>query len=82
MIRRRRTESDVQDDPAVAGSRETGGVPDESKPDQHSTTGTTPNEEFVGRVAGDDPGDVAESGAERRAEAQRQQEEQEGQEGS
>ncbi len=75
MIRRRRTESDVQTDPAVAGRRETGGVPDESKQDQHSTTGTTPSEEFVGRVTGDDPGDVAESGAERRAEAQRQQEE-------
>ncbi len=30
----------------------------------------------MGRVTGDDPGDVAESGAERRAEAERQQAEQ------
>ncbi|MFF6783376.1 hypothetical protein [Streptomyces sp. NPDC012510] len=36
--------------------------------DQHSTTGTTPNETFVGRVAGNDPG-YLETGAEERAEA-------------
>ncbi|MBO0774812.1 MAG: hypothetical protein J2P34_00750 [Actinobacteria bacterium] len=71
MAGRERPESDVQTDPATARSRETGGVPGQSQPDQHSTTGTTPNEEFVGRVTGDDPGDVEESGAERRAEAQR-----------
>ncbi|UUU29810.1 hypothetical protein JIX56_07890 [Streptomyces sp. CA-210063] len=37
--------------------------------DQHSTTGTRPNDIFVGRVAGDDPG-YLETGAEKRAEAE------------
>jgi hypothetical protein len=67
------TEDDVGDDTAQALSRETGGVPsadgpDQNDPDQHSTTGTTPNDTFVGRVAGQDPGYVGETGAERRAE--------------
>ena len=48
----KRPESDVQRDDKVAASRATGGVPDPSAPDQNSTTGTTPNETFVGRVAG------------------------------
>ena len=64
----KRPESDVQADDKVAASRATGGVPDESAPDQHSTTGTTPNEKFVGRVAGADPGYSEKTGAERRAE--------------
>lgn len=63
-----RAEPDVEADPARADARDTGGVPDERKPDQGSTTGTTPDDEYVGRVAGTDPGDVGESGAERRAE--------------
>lgn len=63
----RRTESDVQKDPNRASSRETGGVPNKEHPDQHSTTGTTPNETFVGRVSGDDVGADEETGAERRA---------------
>jgi hypothetical protein len=67
MSRRCRAESDVQADPAVARSRKTGGVPNPRYPDQHTTTGTTPSEEFVGRITGEDPGDVGESGAERRA---------------
>jgi hypothetical protein len=62
-----RSEPDVQGDDQVAGARETGGVPDPEKPDQHSTTGTTPNETFVGRVAGADVGYEEETGAERRA---------------
>jgi hypothetical protein len=67
------TEDDVGDDTAQALSRETGGVPatddpDQRAPDRHSTTGTTPNDTFVGRVAGQDPGYVGETGAERRAE--------------
>jgi len=41
-------------------------------PDQSSTTGTTPSEEFVGRVAGNDESDVGESGAEVRAQAARE----------
>lgn len=62
-----RPEPDVQRDDQVAASRATGGVPDRSHGDQHSTTGTTPNEKFVGRVSGADPGYAGETGAERRA---------------
>lgn len=39
-----------------AQTRPTGGVADPEAPDTHSTTGTTPNDTFVGRVSGDDPG--------------------------
>ncbi|PIM72679.1 hypothetical protein CTU88_11165 [Streptomyces sp. JV178] len=46
---------------------DTGGKPDTEAADRHSTTGTTPNDVFVGRVAGDDSG-YLETGAERRAE--------------
>ncbi|MDL5205017.1 hypothetical protein [Streptomyces sp. ALI-76-A] len=46
---------------------DTGGEPAADAADQHSTTGTTPSETFVGRIAGDDPGSL-ETGAERRAE--------------
>ena len=60
-------EEDVRSDEGQALSRSTGGVDDPSHPDQHSTTGTTPNEEFVGRVAGQDVGYAGEQGAERRA---------------
>lgn len=62
-----KSESDVASDPQVAGSRDTGGKPDPDAPDQASSTGTSPTEEYVGRIAGDDPGDIEESGAERRA---------------
>jgi hypothetical protein len=62
-----KTESDVDSDEQVAVSRDTGGVNEPQSPDQASTTGTTPSPEYVGRIAGDDPGDVGESGAERRA---------------
>ncbi len=47
--------------------QDTGGKPDTEAADRHSTTGTTPNDVFVGRVAGDDPG-YLETGAEKRAE--------------
>jgi hypothetical protein len=67
----RRAEPDVQGDRERVDARDTGGVPDETKPDQGSTTGTTPDDEYVGRVAGDDPGDIEESGSERRAQANR-----------
>ena len=50
-----------------ARSRDTGGVPDAAAPDQHSSTGTTPNDTFVGRASGQDAG-YLETGAERRAE--------------
>lgn len=46
---------------------DTGGQPDAHAADSNSTTGTTPNETFVGRAAGaDDPG-YLETGAEKRA---------------
>jgi hypothetical protein len=63
-----RTEDDTAADPARADSRATGGVTDGGKPDQGSTTGTTPDDEYVGRVAGQDVGYEEETGAERRAE--------------
>lgn len=68
--RKKRPEPDVQADDNVASSRETGGVSSGQHPDQHSTTGPTPNETFVGRVAGADPGYEGETGAERRAESE------------
>lgn len=46
---------------------DTGGEPQADAADRHSTTGTAPNETFVGRVAGDDPG-YLDTGAEKRAE--------------
>ncbi|MEV6319320.1 hypothetical protein [Streptomyces sp. NPDC051776] len=45
---------------------DTGGQPQSQAADQHSTTGTTPNDIFVGRASGDDPG-YLETGAEQRA---------------
>lgn len=63
----KRPEADVQGDDKVAASRATGGVPEPSQPDQNSTTGTTPNDTFVGRVGGADIGYEGETGAERRA---------------
>lgn len=65
-------EGDVPNDPALANARETGGRDDRepdtvADPDGHSTTGTDANDEFVGRVAGDDPAYAGETGAERRA---------------
>jgi hypothetical protein len=61
-------EADTPPDAQEARSRETGGAPDSESPDSHSTTGTTPNQTFVGRASGDDAGDAEKSGAERRAE--------------
>ncbi len=46
------------------------GVEDAEAADQHSTTGTTPNEVHVGRAQGQDVGYAGETGAERRAAAQ------------
>ena len=66
-MQRHRQHDENDDDDAQALSRATGGVEDPSAPDQASTTGTTPNEEFVGRVSGQDVGYAGETGAERRA---------------
>lgn len=57
----------VNPDDAQALSRDTGGVESPDAPDQGSTTGTTPSEEFVGRVSGQDVGYAGETGGERRA---------------
>jgi hypothetical protein len=67
-------EEDTDRDDAQALSRATGGVPDAEQPDQGSTTGTTPNDEFVGRVAGQDVGYAEEQGGERRAAYEEEQE--------
>ncbi len=73
----RTSEPDVEVDPQVARSRDAGGVdrdhkeradPRHGDPDGPSTTGTDENEEFVGRVAGEDSGFEGETGAEARAE--------------
>ena len=66
-------EEDTDPDDAQALSRATGGVADPEAPDQGSTTGTTPNEEFVGRVAGQDVGYAEEQGGERRARYEQEQ---------
>lgn len=65
-------ENDVPNDPALANAREAGGdTPTQhdtvDDPDGESTTGVDRNQEFVGRVAGDDPAYAGETGAERRA---------------
>jgi hypothetical protein len=63
----------AESDMHVAGSRATGGVdPRPHTADGLSTTGVERTGEFVGRVAGDDAGYAGETGAEVRAEAQRQ----------
>ena len=67
--RKPRPESDAPGDTGVAWSRDTVGVANPDAADRESTTGTTPNEEFVGRVQGQDVGYAGETGAERRAEA-------------
>ena len=77
------SEPDVEPDPRIARSRDTGGVPDhpadptegdptEGDPtegDAPGTTGTGEGEEFVGRAAGRDLGHAGQTGAEARAEA-------------
>jgi hypothetical protein len=65
-----KAEPDVDVDPERVDARATGGVADVSKPDQGSTTGTTPDETYVGRIVGQDVGYEEETGAERRAETE------------
>jgi len=59
-------------DEATAGTRATGGAADRGADDANSTTGTTPNETFVGRASGDEAGEAETSGAEKRAEWEKQ----------
>ncbi len=63
------TEGDVGDDAAEVTTRPAGGTDNPAMADRDSTTGTTPNSEFVGRVSGADVTDTGESGAEARAAA-------------
>ena len=68
------SEPDVEADPTVARTRETGGVAgdhpaDRAEGDATTTTGTAESEEFVGRVAGQDLGYAGPTGAEARAAA-------------
>jgi hypothetical protein len=65
-------EDDVERDDAQALSRPTGGVPDPDAPDQASSTGTTPNDEGVGHAVGQDVGYAGETGAEKRAQWERE----------
>lgn len=62
---RRRGELDAPTDPDH-GTRPTGGVDQPDVMDRNSSTGTTPNEEYVGRAGGDETGDVGLSGGEAR----------------
>ena len=64
-------EDDVDSDDQLANSRATGGD-DKDGGDAATTTGTGASEEFVGRAAGQDEGYAGETGAEARAEANRQ----------
>lgn len=68
---KKQTEQEVPRDPHQATSRVTGGVPRPDSSDAHSTTGPDDSDMFVGRVSGQDSGYVGETGAERRAEAER-----------
>ena len=68
--RGRKPEADISYEPARVGKPH-GGVPHPDAPDRNSTTGTTPNADFVGRASGDSAGDAGETGAERRSEAAR-----------
>lgn len=68
-------EDDVDTDDKLANSRKTGGDAGQGgigEGDSGSTTGTGDSEEFVGRTAGQDEGYAGETGAEARAEANRQ----------
>jgi hypothetical protein len=68
-MRKDKAEADVDPDEARADSRETGGVPEPDASDEGSTTGGTPDETYVGRVAGQDSGYEEETGAEARAQS-------------
>jgi hypothetical protein len=66
------SEPDVELDPKVARTREAGGLDadhpvDPAEGDAPATTGTGVNDEFVGRVAGQDLGYAGTTGAEARA---------------
>jgi hypothetical protein len=66
LFRRPATTEDVEPDPNVARTRESGGDRHDDR-DRATTTGTGTSEGFVGRVSGPDMGEDGESGAEARA---------------
>lgn len=63
---RKGNESDVSADRHQAESRDSGGRAPDGESDKHSTTGTTRNENYVGRVSGEESGFEGETGAEAR----------------
>ena len=66
-------ETDARPDPDQTLPEGAGGADQPGASDRNSTTGSTPNEEYVGRVSGDDGGGYAgETGAERRQQVARE----------
>jgi hypothetical protein len=61
---RRAAESDAPAEMGTPVSRQTGGGSAVGTEDAHSTTGTTSSGTFVGRVGGDEAGDVGEGAGE------------------
>jgi len=68
-MRKNQAEADVDPDHARVDSRETGGVPEPDASDEGGTTSGTPDDTYVGRVAGQDTGYEEETGAEARADS-------------
>lgn len=68
------TEEDVSTTTHQARTRATGGTRQPEASDQSSTTGSTENETFVGRVAGEDVGYAGQTGAEAREQYTREEE--------
>jgi hypothetical protein len=63
----RLAEDDAPSDLGSARTRATGGVPQPGTQNPNATTGTTPNDTFVGRAGADETLDTGLSGAEARA---------------
>ena len=65
----RLAEEDAPADLGSARTRATGGVPQPGTQNRDATTGTTPNETFVGRAGADESLDSGRTGAEVRGDA-------------
>ena len=63
----RLAEADAPADLGTSRTRATGGVPQRGTQNPEATTGTTPNETFVGRAGADETLDTGVSGAEARS---------------
>jgi len=63
----RLAEDDAPADLGTARTRATGGVPQQGTQNPNATTGSTPNETFVGRAGADETLDTGVSGAEARS---------------